>query len=206
MRALSSKKLFVGLATSAVFAVAIGCSGEPIDTPTSGTAGSGGSGASGGSGGEGGATGGAGGTTGGAGGEGGSAIPDAGGVTCNGVVCPTTMLSPTTSIPACCTTQNACGLLVSLGGMPQCIGTSFPEGGAGGFDVGGGGGVADPSCAGLTWGRTTFAGCCMADNLCGFSMPLGGCISHARLAEQNFPGVNLPEGGPMACMYPPPGG
>jgi hypothetical protein len=114
------------------------------------------------------------------------------------------MISPTTSIPACCTTQNACGLLVSLGGTQQCIATSFPEGGAGGFDVGGGGGVRDPSCASLMWGRTTFDGCCMADNLCGFSMPLGGCISYARLAEQNFPGVNLPEGGPMACVYPPP--
>jgi hypothetical protein len=78
------------------------------------------------------------------------------------------------------------------------------------FDAGGtrpeaGGGVPDPNCMSLTIGGFTLGGCCMTDNTCGFvSMISNSCISLDDLRRLNLPGVNLPEGGPMSCVYPPP--
>jgi hypothetical protein len=77
------------------------------------------------------------------------------------------------------------------------------------FDAGGprpeaGSGVPDPNCASLTVVGFTLGGCCMTDNTCGFTSQLGGCVSIETLRGLNLPGVNLPEGGPMSCVYPPP--
>jgi hypothetical protein len=45
----------------------------------------------------------------------------------------------------------------------------------------------------------------MTDNTCGFvSMISNSCISLDDLRRLGLPGVNLPEGGPMSCVYPPP--
>jgi hypothetical protein len=206
MSALSSTKLYFCPASAALLIMALGCGGSTDSSSAGGTGGSGGSaaaggsGASGGEGGTGGATGGSGGSTGGSGGAAGG-LPDAGDVICGGAVCPPTMFGMTT-IPACCTTQNTCG--VSIGGQATCFDPSSrdagiprpPEAGTG---------VPDPTCATLAIGAFMLTGCCMTDNTCGFQFAqLGGCTSLDSLRSLNLPGVNLPEGGPMSCVYPPP--
>jgi hypothetical protein len=199
MSALSSTKFHFWSAGAALLVVALGCGGS-TDSPTGtgASGGSGGSGASGGSDGTGG-TGGSGGSTGGTGGTGGASggQPDGGDVICGGMVCPPTMLGMT-SIPACCTTQNTCG--VSAAG--QCFDPNMFDAGGPRFEAGVG--VPDPNCASLMVGGFPLTGCCMTDNTCGFSSPLGGCTSLETLRSLNLPGLNLPDGGPMACVYPPP--
>src|SRR6185503_19001445 len=181
MSALWSTKLRFCWAGAAVL-VALGCGGSTDSDP----------GTSGGSGGSGGGSGGS--STGGTGGSGGTGggQPDAGDVICGSVVCPPTMFGMT-SIPACCTTQNTCG--VGIGGM--CFDpTSFDAGGA---RPDAGSGVMDPNCASLMLGGFPLAGCCMTDNTCGFwSQITSNCISYEQL--RMFPGVSLPDGGPMACV------
>jgi hypothetical protein len=201
MRGLSSTKHCVCWASAALVVVALGCGGS-TDSPSGpgGSGGSGGSGASGGTGGSGGSGGSTTGGTGGFGATGGSGgIPDAGEVICSGVVCSPSTL---TGISACCTAQNTCGVSFNIGGQP---GTCYepPT-----FDAGprldAGTVVPDPNCASLTVGALTLGGCCMADNTCGFASQFTGCISLEALRMVGLPGINLPEGGPMSCVYPPP--
>jgi hypothetical protein len=183
---------------AALLVVALGCGGS-TDSAQNGTGASGGSGGSGATG----ATGGSGGsTTGGTGGSGGvtpdaTVQPDSGDVICNGMVCPPTMFGMMT-IPACCTAQNTCGISIGMCFDPSTFdaGGTRPEAGTG---------VPDPSCATLMLGGFMLTGCCMTDNTCGFSSQLGGgCVSLDYLRSLNLPGVNLPDGGPMSCVYPPP--
>ena len=200
MRALSSTKLFVSWAGLALVVGAVGCGGSTDDDTQTG--GRGGSGATGGSGGSGGSsTGGAGGTgggTGGSGGTGGTVSPDAGEIVCNGVICRPTSFGDA-SVAACCTTQNACGVLAGSTCFPS--GGGIPEAGS----RGDGAGVPDPSCASLTLAAgITLPGCCMPDNNCGFSSQIAGCVSLETLRQLGLPGINLPDGGPMSCVYPPP--
>jgi hypothetical protein len=202
MSALSSTKLFVSWAGLALVVGALGCSGSDDDTQTGGKSGSGGSDATGGSGGSstggtGGATGGTAGATGGSGGAGGAVSPDGGEIVCNGVICPPTMFGGM-SVPACCTMQNTCG--VSAAGNCFPSGGGVPEAGS----RGDGAGVIDPSCASLMLAvGATLAGCCMPDNNCGFSSQVSGCVSLETLRGLGLPGINLPDGGPMSCVYPP---
>ena len=202
MSALSSTKLCVGSAVAALFVVALGCGGDSTDTGSGGSGGSGGttgSGASGGSGGS--TTGGSGGsTTGGTGGSGGTGgtggVPDGGDVICGGTTCTPSPLG----LPSCCTMQNTCGTMVGLGGSGFCVDPT-------GFDAGAppeaGTGVPDPNCASVMIGGFSLSGCCMPDNTCGFSSQFfPGCVTYDQL--RMFPGVNLPEGGPMSCIFPPP--
>ena len=195
MRALSSTKVGrFGWAGAALLFVALGCGGSTDGSGASGGSGNGGrSGGSGGSSGEGGST------TGGSGGSSGGepdagVVPDGGDLICGSVVCPPT----TFGAPSCCTARSTCGFIAA--------GTCFDRPS---FDGGGGGGmlpdagVPDPTCPELMLGSFTLTGCCMSDDTCGYlSQLIGGCISHEQL--RNLPGVNLPEGGPMACVYPPP--
>jgi hypothetical protein len=196
MSALSSTKTCLCWAGAALVVASLGCGGSTDDGSggqggAGGSGGSTGSGASGGSGGSG-ATGGS--TTGGSGGSGatggsGGGIPDAGGISCGTVVCPALGM-----IPPCCTAQNTCG--ITLGGM--CIDTAFdagslPEAGTG---------VPDPNCATVMIGMITLGGCCRPDNTCGFQSQILGCASYDQV--RLIPGINLPEGGPMTCVYPPP--
>ncbi|HMI85029.1 MAG TPA: hypothetical protein VK550_13100, partial [Polyangiaceae bacterium] len=74
-------------------------------------------------------------------------------------------------------------------------GITVPEGGAG---------VPDPNCASLMYLGFPLAGCCMPDNVCGFSTALTGCVSLETLRTLPLPGINLPDGGTMSCVYPPP--
>jgi hypothetical protein len=202
MSALSSTKLFVSWAGLALVVGALGCGGSTEGDPQAG--GSGGSGATGGSDGSGGSstggtsgTGGTGGGTGGSGGSGGSVSPDGGEIVCNGVICPPTMFGGM-SIPACCTMQNTCGVTA---GTTCYAPPTVPEAGA----RGDGAGVPDPSCASLMLGAgVTLPGCCMPDNNCGFSFQFFGCVSLETLRGLGFPGINLPDGGPMSCVFPPP--
>jgi hypothetical protein len=94
--------------------------------------------------------------------------------------------------------QNTCGV--------SAAGNCFPSGGVpdAGARGDGGGGVIDPSCASLMLGGATFPGCCMTDNNCGFSFQFYGCVSLETLRGLGLPGIPLPEGGPMSCVYPPP--
>jgi hypothetical protein len=43
----------------------------------------------------------------------------------------------------------------------------------------------------------------MPDNNCGFSSQVSGCVSLERLRGLGLPGINLPDGAPMSCVYPP---
>ena len=114
------------------------------------------------------------------------------------MVCPATMFGMMT-IPACCTAQNTCGISIGASGMcfepPTFDGGGVPEAGSG---------VMDPNCASLMLGGFPLAGCCMMDNTCGFWSQIGGCLTLEQLRNLNLPGINLPEGGPMSCVYPPP--
>jgi hypothetical protein len=198
MRALSSTNVHFCWAGAAVLVMALGCGGSTDSPSTTGaTGGTGGSGTSGGSGGSGGSTGGSGGSTGGTGGSGGASggLPDGGDVICGSTICPPTPIGMT-SIPACCTMQNTCG--ISLG--QACFDPSI-------FDAGppppeAGTGVPDPNCISVTVFGNTLGGCCMTDNTCGFVSQFGGCVSLETLRTFMIPG--LPDGGPMSCVYPPP--
>ena len=202
MSVVSSTKLCLCYASAALVVAALGCGGS-TDDGSGGAGGSGGSTSSGASGGTGGSTtGGTGGsTTGGTGGSGGSGgsgggVPDAGDVVCGGMVCPPTMFGGM-PIPACCTPQNTCG--ISIGGGGTCFDPGTfdaappPEAGTG---------VPDPNCASIMIAGFPLSGCCRPDNTCGFMAQFAGCVSYDQL--RMFPGANLPEGGPMSCVYPPP--
>ena len=193
MRAVTSNVLLCW--ASALLVLAVGCGGDDSSTSTGGSGGSGGSGASGGtgggSGGSGGSTGGSGGSTGGSGGASGG-VPD-GGVVCGTVVCQPGF----GGAPACCTDQNTCGVTFGT----SCIATPT-------FDAGtpteAGTGVPDPTCPSIAVGPIMFNGCCLTDNLCGFTSPLGGCVTLDQLRMSPVPVPGLPEGGAMSCVYPPP--
>jgi hypothetical protein len=112
-----------------------------------------------------------------------------------------------TTLPACCTTHGTCGVSANIGGQStMCFESAVDAGGggSGGARPEAGPGVPDPNCASLMLRGLMLPGCCMPDNTCGFSSGFGGCISLDALRKANLPGVNLPEGGPMACLYPPP--
>ena len=200
MRAVSSTNVLLCWAGAALLVLAVGCGGDDSSSTTGAKGGSGGSGATGGSGGSGGSTGGAGGSggsTGGSGGSGGTDLPD-GGVVCGSTVCPPIPLGMT-SIPACCTVNNTCG--VSFGTMciePPSFDAAPP------MQPDAGTGVPDPTCPSVSLGPIMLGGCCMTDNTCGFTSQLGGCITLDQLRMLPIPGINLPEGGPMSCVYPPP--
>jgi hypothetical protein len=206
MSAVSSSMRGVCLACAAFLVLAVGC-GDDDDTTTGGRGGSsasGGAGGStggsdtggnGGSGETGGSTGGAGGTTGGSGGSGGDVV-------CGGNVCMSTMIGSVT-LPACCTTQDTCGVETTFGGQTNCL----PSGG--GFDAGtptrpdAGAGNPDPNCPSLSIGPIMIGGCCLADSTCGVVNQFGdGCYSYDYLRQLGLPGVNLPDGGPMSCILP----
>jgi hypothetical protein len=211
MGAASSMKLHFFWPSAALLVVALSCGGSTdshATTGASGGSGGSGAGASGGTGGSGGDTGGSGGIggsstggtgaggTGGSGGSGGGQ-PDGGDVVCGGMICPATTLG-TTTIPACCTTQNTCGISVG-----QCFDPSTFDAGGARPDTGSTG-VPDLNCASvITTIGLRLSGCCRTDNTCGFSSPISACISYDTLRSLNFPGVNLPDGGPMSCVYPP---